>query len=240
MSVLATKGSRVLAPCWSWQPFVLPKYSLSPNSPVVLLLTLMYSLPSVLLKFSLFLPSLLLALKCQRLPSGLCLISWAVCCAGIFWNFRIFCLNYLKITSSVWSPTNILDSHTSSGTLCSPCISFCSFSNLCFTFVILSCPFSISWALHLIRNFSVSNSHYFFLFFFFPYFLLFFIQLFPVCFVLQTFLAFLICLSFVSLSPFLPFPGLPQYTPQYLPSNLERGEAWYNFLCKSKHWEVGY
>lgn len=96
----------------------------------------------------------------------------------------------------------------------------------------LSCPFSISSAFNFIRNLSISPTTF---------------ALFS-CALHSHFLC-IICpsdifsfhnLLVIHLLPFLPFPGVPQYTPHYIPSNLVRGKMWCNFLCKSKLWEVEY
>lgn len=81
--------------------------------------------------------------------------SWPCSLCRHFFELWNVCLSYLEIIQSC---TTILDLYSSSRTLCSPCISFCNFANLSFTFVMLSWPFSIYSDFNFIRNFSVSPS----------------------------------------------------------------------------------
>lgn len=203
MSCLETDGSCVLGPCWSWQPFMLTKRPLSYKYPVVLLLPFCASLLS---SWNSLLLSLLFALKCQRLPSELYLVPCSLLCKHVL-ELQNVCLSYLEIFQP---PTNILDLHSSSHTLCSPCISFYNFADLTFTCVVLSCPFSISSDFNFIRNLPVSPTTYALL-----------------SHVLHSPFLCIICpsdifsfhnLLVILLFPFLPFPGLPQDTPHYIAS----------------------
>lgn len=146
-----------------------------------------------------------------------------------FLELQDVCLSYLEI---IQSPTNILDPQSSNHTLCSPCISSCNFAKRSFTFVMLSCPFSISSDFNFFRNFSVSPTTF---------------ALFSH--VLHSPFLYITCPSYIlsfhnllviHLFPFLPFPGVPLDTPHCILSNLVRSKMWCNFLCKSKLWKVEY
>lgn len=179
-------------------------YSLSYRSSVVLLLTLL-CFTSVLLKFSF----VAFALSPEMPKAAFRTVSRPLHC--LFCKHVLkpqnVCSSYLEI---IQPPTNILDLHASSHTLCSPCISFCNFAGLTSTHVVLSCPFSISSDFNFIRNFPVSLTTF---------------ALFSH--VLHSPFLCIICpsdifsfhnLLVIHLFPFLPFPGVPQDTPHYIAS----------------------
>lgn len=135
-----------------------PQYSLSPKFLIILLLTLTYLAsfcPSEILSLAIFalntkMPKI--AFRAASSPLGYMLCRHFL----ELWNFFGNFLSKLSRDHILWLPTDTLDPHTSYlHSLQSLDLFLWLFSNSSFTFVILSGPFSISWAFYFIRNFSV-------------------------------------------------------------------------------------
>lgn len=131
-----------------------PHYSLSPNFLIILLLTLTYLAsfcPPEFLSLAIFALNTKMPKIAFRATFGP--LGYMLCRHFLeLWNF----LSKLSRIHILWLPTNTLDPHTSYlYSLQSSDLFLWLFSNPSFTFVVLSGPFSISWAFYFIRNFSV-------------------------------------------------------------------------------------